>query len=195
VSEPDFDDLLRRIRAGDGDAAAELFRRYEPVLRREVRLRLTDPALYRVLDPEDVCQSVLKSFFVRAAAGQYDLEAPGQLLALLLQMARNKLAHQARRHRALRRDVGRTAGAPVDEVPVAADEPSPSRIVEGKELLEAVRQRLTEEERGVADLRGQGLSWAEIAGVLGGTADARRMMLTRALDRVTGQLGLNDGVE
>ena len=35
--------------------------------------------------------------------------------------------------------------------------------------------------------------WAEIARQLGGTPDGRRMQLTRALDRVSGELGLEDG--
>ena len=39
----------------------------------------------------DICQSVLGSFFVRAATGQYKLETPEHLLKLLTTMARNKL--------------------------------------------------------------------------------------------------------
>jgi RNA polymerase sigma-70 factor (ECF subfamily) len=108
-----FADFLRRIRAGDERAAAELVSRYGPFLRREVRLRLTDPGLSRQLDSEDVCQSVLASFFARAALGQYDLSDARQLVGLLLSMARHKLAHAARKHRAQRRDVGRVAGTAV----------------------------------------------------------------------------------
>ena len=37
-----FADFLRRVRAGDEAAAAELVRQYEPVIRREIRLRMTD---------------------------------------------------------------------------------------------------------------------------------------------------------
>ena len=36
------------------------------------------------------------------------------------------------------------------------------RVVAAKEMLQEVRRRLQEEERQLADLRGQGLSWAEI---------------------------------
>src|SRR6202049_4135345 len=93
-----FADLIRRVRSGNADAAEELWRRYEPSLRREVRLRLRDPRLRRLFDEGDVCQSVMASFFVRAAAGQYDLEGPEQLQHLLVRMGRNKLASQTRRH-------------------------------------------------------------------------------------------------
>src|SRR5690349_3792840 len=78
-------ELFRRVRAGDGAAAAELFRRYEPAIRRRVRvwLRLQDPRLRRVFDSMDICQSVLKSFFLRAVAGQYDVDSAEQLVGLL----------------------------------------------------------------------------------------------------------------
>jgi hypothetical protein len=67
--------------------------------------------------------------------------------------------------------------------------------VAGRDLLEALRSRLTDEERTVADLRGAGQGWAEVAAALGGTADGRRMQLKRALDRVAPELGLEDDRE
>jgi hypothetical protein len=81
--------------------------RYQPVIRREVRMRLRDPRLYIQFDWMDVCQSVMVSFFLRAASGEYNLEEPGQLLRLLVVMTRHKLAKQERRHRAYRRDYRR----------------------------------------------------------------------------------------
>jgi RNA polymerase sigma-70 factor (ECF subfamily) len=53
-----------------------------------------------------------------------------------------------------------------------------------------LRQRLTPEELRVADLRAEGRQWAEIAAALGGTAQARRRQLSRALDRIAAQIGL-----
>src|SRR4051794_13645581 len=102
--EVPFADFIRRIRGGDAQAAVELGQRYEPVVRLEVRVRLSDPRLRRVLDSQDICQSVLASFFVRAAAGQYELEGPDDLVRLLVVMARKKLAFQARKERAQCRD-------------------------------------------------------------------------------------------
>ena len=40
------------------------------------------------------------------------------------------------------------------------------------------------------DLRGEGLGWADVAARLGGTAQARRMQLARAVDRLARELGL-----
>jgi RNA polymerase sigma-70 factor (ECF subfamily) len=180
-----FADFIRRIRAGDDEAARELVERYEPIIEREVRVRLRDPRLYRRFDWADVCQSVMASFFVRMSAGQFDLEAPDQLLRLLVVMARHKVAKQARRHRADRRDYRRLEDCdPADVEGRCAATPSPSRLVAGRELLDEFRRRLNDEERQLADLRAQGYQWAEIAGMLGGTPRARCKQLARALDRV-----------
>src|SRR6202051_241453 len=100
AEEPSFQSLILRVRAGDDAAAAEVVRRYEPAIRRAVRVRLRDPRLRRLIESVDICQSVFASFFVRTALGQYDLESPDQLLKLLAAIARNKLAYQARRERA-----------------------------------------------------------------------------------------------
>ncbi len=184
-----FADFIRRIRAGDDQAARELVQRYEPVVRREVRLRLRDQRLASRFDWTDVCQSVMASFFARAADGQYDLEQPDQLLRLLVVMTRHKLTQQVRRHSAGRRDYRRLeAQDPAYLEGRAVAVPSPSRLVAGRELLEEYRRRLSAEERRLADLRAQGWEWAEIAAELGGTADACRKQLARALDRVEQQL-------
>jgi RNA polymerase sigma-70 factor (ECF subfamily) len=185
-----FAEFLRRIRAGDARAAEELVRQYESTIRLAVRVRLTDPALKRRLDSVDVCQSVLASFFVRAAAGQYDLAEPGQLVALLVRMAQNKLAGQARFHRRRRRDAHQAADLDRVAAAHAAAGPGPDQVVAGRDLLEAVRGRLTPEERALADRRGAGQEWAEIAAALGGTAEGRRKQLKRALDRIAPELGL-----
>jgi RNA polymerase sigma-70 factor (ECF subfamily) len=187
-----FDALIGRVRAGDQDAAADLVRRYEPEIRRAVRYRLADARLGTLLDSMDICQSVLKSFFMRAAAGQYDLKTPQQLLGLLATMARNKLHSQARKHQALRRDRRRAAPGALDEEGLVDPAPSPSGEVAARDLLHEVRRRLTPEERRLMDLRAQGHEWATIAAQLGGGVDALRVKLSRALDRVAGQLGLDD---
>ena len=77
---------------------------FEGVIRREARLGWKTSGCYRVFDSMDISQSVLTSFFARASTGHFELETPEQLVNLLMQMTRNKLAMQVRRQRALRRD-------------------------------------------------------------------------------------------
>lgn len=187
-----FRELICRVRAGDAQATRELVRRYEPAIRLAVHVRLTDPALRRFLDSMDICQSVLLSFFVRAASGQYDLETPEQLLRLLTTMARHKLINQAQKQRAARRDYRRLqsdlsgGNDPVDS------RSDPSQVAAHRELLQELRCRLTAEERQLADQRSLGCSWKEIAAEVGGQPNTLRMRLTRALDRVTQELGLDE---
>jgi RNA polymerase sigma-70 factor (ECF subfamily) len=186
-----FADFLSRVRRGDEEAAAALVRQLEPVIRREVRMRLTDPGLYRLVDSVDICQAVLLSFFVRAAAGQFDLAGPHDLCNLLLTMAQNKVAAEARKQR--RRDalLPRVDLEQTEEQAALHDgRPGPGRVTEGRDLLRKVLERLSEEERRLAELRAHGFTWPEVTARLGGTSEGRRKQLTRALDRVTAQLGL-----
>jgi RNA polymerase sigma-70 factor (ECF subfamily) len=187
-----FADFLRRIRAGDQQAAADLVRRYESAIRVQVRTSLTDPALSRFFDSMDICQSVLASFFLRVAAGEYDLESPQQLLRLLVAMTRNKVAFQARRQRRQRRDYRRVKPTSLEELDALANGLGPAQIIAGRDLLETFRARLSEQERRVADLRAEGHNWPEIAALLGDTAEACRKRFSRAIDRVAHDLGLEE---
>lgn len=185
-----FADFVRRVRAGDPDAAVELVRRYEPVMRRAIRIHLEAAGLRRLFDSQDVCQSVFGSFFVRAVLGQYDLERPQQLIGLLTAIARNKSIDQARRLAPERRDHVHQALTGEAAAVLPATGPSPSQVVAFDELLRKFRERLTPAERHLADQRATGRGWDELAAEMGVGADALRKQLARAIDRVAGQLGV-----
>jgi RNA polymerase sigma factor (sigma-70 family) len=191
--ESSFTDLIRRVRSGDDSAAAELVRQYEPAIRRAVRLRL-DPRLRRNVDTMDITQAVLGSFFVRAAAGQFELDTPEQLLKLLATMARHKLGKARRYQLQAKRDDRRMTAASADDQQLAAADSSPSRQVSAKEMLAEVRRRLSPEEQQLMELRGQGHDWLAIAAQLGGSAEALRKKLGRAVARITDQMGV-DGTD
>src|SRR5258708_6185981 len=143
-----FAEFLTRIRQGDAQAAGDLVRDYESAVRVVIRARLTDPALKRVFDTADFCQSVFLSFFVRAAAGEFDLNDPAKLVGLLARMARNKLASQVRFQHRQRRDARQMADAGAELLDeVEGGEPTPSRVLAAREQLEALYARLSEEER------------------------------------------------
>ena len=187
-----FRELIDRVRARDEQAAAELVRRYEPTIRMAIRVRLRDPALRRLLDSMDICQSVLANFFVRVVAGQFELETADQLVKLLVTMARNKVTNHALKQQAARRDQRRLQKGGLDENALVASGPTPSQVVANQELLQEFRKRLSEDERRLADQRAQGRSWADIAAEHGGNEDTLRMQLTRAIDRVTRELRLEE---
>lgn len=186
-------DLLGKVRGGDAAAAEELVRTYEPELRRAIRVRLTDARLRRLIDSIDICQSVLAGFFVRTAAGQYDIQTPEELLKLLVTMARNRVVDWARRSQADRRDGRRDVSIEYEDglqMQFASPQPGPASVLVNRELLEQVRSRLSAEELKLMEQRAEGLDWNQIAATTGDQANAVRMRLTRALDRVAEQLGI-----
>jgi RNA polymerase sigma-70 factor (ECF subfamily) len=187
-----FASFMKRIRAGDEQAAMDLVVRYEPAIRRAVRVRLRDQRLRRLVESVDICQSVFASFFVRTSLGQYDLESPDQLIRLLAAIARNKVAEQANREHAARRDQRRNCtGTILVDHPAPGD--SPSRQLAALELAQEARRRMTVAELQLLDRREQGLEWAEIAKELGGRPDTLRIRFARAVTRITRELGLDEG--
>jgi RNA polymerase sigma-70 factor, ECF subfamily len=84
VMEPNdsFAELGSRLRTGDQGAASEVFRRFAGRLIAPTRTEL-DARLRRKMDPEDVVQSVYRSFFTRYSAGQFDLATWESLWGLL----------------------------------------------------------------------------------------------------------------
>jgi DNA-directed RNA polymerase specialized sigma24 family protein len=193
-----FEDLMLRVRQGDELAATELVRRYEPMIRRVVRLRLANLPLQSVVDSMDICQSVMASFFIRVHLGQYAFENPQQLIGLLANMAKSKLLAKARFESAQRRDRRRldaNAGERPDCIPSPCS--SPSKIVEAQEVLLQVQSRLTDDERKISQLRVDGHGWQEVARRMQGTfeqgsPEALRKRLARAIDRISKELGLSE---
>lgn len=175
-----FEALIRQVRAGDQQAAADLVRAYEPYIRRAARNRLRNSPLRRVLDSLDVCQSVLVSLFHRTAQGQYELETPEQLQRLLVRMVHNKVADAWRRYAI--RILGQDGVEPHDQ---AEETLPPDEQVCVQELHALVRQNLSSEEWTLWEARESGLSWAELAAQHGGTAESLRKQVSRAIKRVS----------
>ncbi len=160
-SDTPFTELFARVRRGEEQAAAELVRRFKSEVKRTIRFRLRDPQLRRHFDSNDIVQSVLLSFFVRASCGEYALDTPEQLLRLLNAMARNKLRDQARRHHAACRDNRLVTDIADHEVEDRA--PGPGQQVEVRDQLDDVLRLLKPDEVRLAELRSQGHEWREIA--------------------------------
>ena len=187
-----FRNLIGRVRRGDPDAAREVVERYGPHIRRIARFELRDPRLRRLLDSEDVWQSVAGAFFVRAAAGDFELDTPRDLLALLSAMARNRARRHAEREGAAKRDFRRLERLDADLGDVEARELTPASAALQRDLLSKLLGRFSARDRRVAELRAEGLSWAEVARQNGGTAEAIRKRHERACVRAARELGLEE---
>ena len=99
--------LLRRFRSGEEDAATAIYLRYAKRLQ-ALAAKQTGADLSPRFDPEDVVQSVFRSFFRRAAAGYYEVPPGEELWRLLLVLSLHKVRDLAVHHRAQKRDVGKT---------------------------------------------------------------------------------------
>src|SRR5207302_11301991 len=108
TSHPDYSCalLMTRLRAGDDGSAAYLFDRCAQQIIGLARRQLHE-ALRSKVDPEDVLQSVLKSFFVRCRDGQFHIANWNNLWSILMVMTVRKCGRINDFFQTARRDVRR----------------------------------------------------------------------------------------
>jgi RNA polymerase sigma factor (sigma-70 family) len=181
--------LIARWQAGDQQAAAELFGRYANRLIALARSRLSARLAHRV-DPEDVVQSVCRSFFADAREGRYAIERGGDLWQLLVTMTLHKVQDQGKRHARAKRDIGRETnfGSEDSLVGLHANlrtrEPSPLEAVELTEQVEQIMRGLKPNYRRILELRLQGYNIDEIAA----ETQTGERTVRRVLDQVKQQV-------
>ncbi len=156
--------LLRRFRSGEGDAATELYLRYASRLQALARTQTANNLSAR-FDPEDVVQSVFRTFFRRAADGYYHVPPGEQLWQLLLVLALNKVRSLASYHRAQRRDVRRTAGDASLEAHRGTGDQTPLQILQL--VVQEVLGPWPAIQRQMVELRIDGHEVAQIAEITG----------------------------
>ena len=179
-----FNELQAGLKAGDQEAARELFTRFATRLVALARSRL-DTRLRQKVDPEDVVQSVYKSFFMRAADGQFDFKTWDSLWTILAVITLRKCGHRIEHFRAACRDVRREQASAANSddslasFEAIAREPQPTEAAELTETLERVMQQLDDREQQIFMLRLQGFSTAEIAPQVQRTDRTVRLVLER----------------
>ncbi len=158
--------LMSELRDGSSAAAQEVFRRYAHRLRELAAGRLSLKIRQRGEEPEDVVQSVLKSFFVRHARGQYEgLDDWDGLWSLLAFITACKCANRAHYFAAkCRREPDRPAETPAE---AAAEEPTPEEEAVYNELLDRLTRSLEGRDRDILALCMQGLPDEQISARLG----------------------------
>jgi RNA polymerase sigma factor (sigma-70 family) len=181
--------LLARWQKGDQQAATLLFQRHAARLVLLARSQLSAKLAHRV-DPEDVVQSVYRSFFVESREGRYQLEHGGDLWQLLVTMTIHKLTNAANRlgtqKRALARE--RTFGSEDSlfglGAPKLARAPSVEEAVALADLLEEILRALAPPQRRIVEMRLQGYNLDEIAAEIPCSLSTVR----RVLERIKEQL-------
>jgi RNA polymerase sigma-70 factor (ECF subfamily) len=169
-----FHGLQARLRTGDGAAAALVFERYARRLVGLARKHLSE-RVRRKTDPEDVIQSVFRSFFHRCADGQFTIENWDGLWGLLVRLTLRKCDRRAEHFRAARRDIRREVapgGGGDAEAAAFADLPSGEPTpLEAALLADAVErlmaQLATPVKRRILELSLQGYTVPEISAQVG----------------------------
>ena len=148
------------MQSGEQDAATELYARYAARLRGLARTWIGDDLQPR-FDADDVLQSVFRTFFRRAAAGQYQVPEGEELWSLLLVIALNKLRGLAAHHRAAKRSVRSTAAFELAEGRTDPTEEEAGQIL--RLLVAELLEELPPASARLVELRITGHSVDEIA--------------------------------
>ena len=166
-----FADFLARLHSRDDAAAQELFGRFAHQLI-ALALRHIDARLRHKVDPEDVVQSVYKSFFIRYGDGNLNVVNWNSLWGLLTLITVRKCAERAAYHRAECRDAAREVSLQRGDEAVAwlepfGREPTPLEAAVLSETVEQLLADLDDEERPIVELSLQGYTTREISERLG----------------------------
>jgi RNA polymerase sigma-70 factor (ECF subfamily) len=160
------DSLAHDLRTTNPAAADRVDREFRDRLRR-LADALLDGRVRGRLDPDDVVQSVFKSFYRRQADDPYPVADRFELWRLLATIARRKCLRAAQRHLGPTADARRDAPPAADES-AAAWPADPSAVPPEAEAVMAdlwrrLRGELDDAHRAVCDLRFEGHELAEIA--------------------------------
>ena len=158
--------LLERFCAGDEDAAATLYNRYADRLRAFAEARGHRTTAARV-DADDILQSAFRSFFRRAAEGDYQVPEGQELWQLLVVITLNKIRSSMRHHCAQKRDARLVVHAGDALQEIAADGRNERAAEELRVLLRELTDHLPEVPRRIVHLRLEGHTVPEIAGLTG----------------------------
>ncbi len=158
--------LMERVRAGDQEAAQQLHLRWTKRLVRLARSRLGRSIVGKE-DPEDVVQSVYRSFFRRFQRGTYRVEAWADVWSLLATIACRKCSTRRDHYRAFKRDTRREF--PLIDHDGPTDEPTAEQATILAETVERLLGRLgrNTQDRLLIEMSLQGHSPTEIYSKLG----------------------------
>jgi RNA polymerase sigma-70 factor (ECF subfamily) len=187
--QPDASDhsLLKRVRAGEQDAATALYLRYAGHLR-AIAAAQTSPALATRVDPEDIVQSVFRTFFRRVGEDQYDVPAGDDLWRLFLVIALHKIRNAATHHRAAKRDIRQTVHIGDEGRRVEAAEGDETGLAVLRMVIDEALDRLPDGTRRIVELRIDGHEVAEIADRVGRSKRSVERVLQQFRDEVRGLL-------
>lgn len=165
MSEQDTQGVFRKVMQGDEAAAKAIHDRFLVRLVALARSRLS-VKLARKVDPDDIVQSAMRSFFIRARDGQFEIERGGELWSLLATITKTKLLKKAEHYRQQKRDINSDQPLAATDSrgdAVFADEPTETEAVALADEVEFLMRELGPVQRKMLELRLQGEPIPDIA--------------------------------
>ena len=188
-----FRQIMIDLKAGDQEAAETVFQRFTGKLLKLARSRL-DAQLKQKIDPEDVLQSVFRSFFRRQENNEFDLDGWDELWALLVAITVRKCCKQARHFRSKKRDVSKEESPQLTddeseeftEWKLVSHEPTPEQAILLTEMLDELMRPFDKQGQTIISMRLQGYSEKEISTEINRTERTVRRVLSRARTQLVG---------
>ncbi len=152
--------LLRRFRTGSEDAASELYGRYAQRLDL-IASRGLGSDMRSLVGSEDVVQSIFRTFFRRAAAGEYEVPEDSELWNLLVTISLNKIRAIGLHYHRQKRSVAQTAHIDSDSYDVAVGDDIACQIL--RMVIEELIESLPDSHQCIIHLHIDGWGISEIA--------------------------------
>jgi len=154
---------MQRLQSGDQAEARAIFERYQHRLVALAKLKLCR-GLRSKVDPEDIVQSALLSFFMRQRRGDFNLDNWGKLFSLLMLITIRKSVNRTAHLQAARRGGANGAvGIDRDCGEFVSKEANPEDVVAFDETVEIMMTWLTSKEQTALRMMQDGYSMREIS--------------------------------
>ena len=152
---------VERVLAGELGAEQEVVERYSvamlQIAERELPIRIKSR-----VDPEDIVQSVYRSFFRRLKRSEFSFDESQDIWRLLVVMTYNRLKNTIAHHQRAKRDA-RGEFHLAEEQALPSPTPRPEDLTILVETLEELLEGFPDTHRRVVELRMSGMTNAEIA--------------------------------
>ncbi len=155
--------LLEQDRTGQMEASTRLYLKYADRLL-GMTSRKSSSEVTRQVDPEDIVQSVFRTFFRRVDEGHYDVPESEDIWKLLLVITLNKIRTVVAYSRAAKRDGRRTeSDLGFDFEQAKVDDRDEIALASLKMVIDEILSELIEVNREIVKLRIEGYEIDEIA--------------------------------
>jgi RNA polymerase sigma-70 factor (ECF subfamily) len=160
--------LLQMFQTGSEDAASELYGRYAERLD-FLASRGLGSDMRSLVGSEDVVQSIFRTFFRRAAAGDYEVPEDSELWNLLVTISLNKIRAIGLHYRRQKRDVSRTVHVNSDVGDVAGGDGVAYQVL--RMVIDELIESLPESHQRIIHLHIEG--W-DVSGIASETQRSKR---------------------